>query len=89
MAARHRAGATGGGLVFIDVDDFNTINLTSGHKGGDEILKHLSAVLEGATARIGRVCRIGGDEFALVVSEGGDSDVARAAALSRASMCTK
>ena len=85
-AARHRAGATGGGLVFIDVDDFNTINLTSGHKGGDEILKHLSAVLEGATARIGRVCRIGGDEFALVVSEGGDSDVARAAALSRAAV---
>lgn len=85
-AARHRAGATGGGLVLIDIDDFKAINTTSGHKGGDEILKHLSAVLEGAAARIGRVCRIGGDEFALVVSEGGDSDVQRAAALSRAAV---
>lgn len=84
--ARHRAGHTGGGLVLIDVDDFKTINQTSGHKGGDEVLKHLSAVLEGATARIGRVCRIGGDEFALVISEGGDSDVSRAAALSRAAV---
>lgn len=84
--ARHRAGAVGGGLVLIDVDEFKAINTTSGHKGGDEILKHLSAVLEGATARIGRVCRIGGDEFALVVSEGGDSDIQRAAALSRAAV---
>ncbi|MBI5311061.1 MAG: GGDEF domain-containing protein [Actinobacteria bacterium] len=84
--ARHRAGATGGGLVLIDIDDFNATNTASGHKGGDEILKHLSAVLEGATARIGRVCRIGGDEFALVVSEGGDSDVSSAAALSRAAV---
>jgi len=85
-AARHRAGATGGGLVLIDIDDFKSVNTASGHKGGDEVNRHLSAVLEGATARIGRVCRIGGDEFALVVSEGGDSDVQRAAALSRAAV---
>lgn len=79
-------GRRGGGLVLIDADDFKNLNKTSGHQGGDEVLRTLAAVLEGAVPGPDRVCRIGGDEFAIVVYSGDEHDVARIAASSRAAV---
>lgn len=75
-----------GGLVLADVDNFKVINTTGGHKSGDEVLRMIASVLEGALGATGTVCRIGGDEFAIVVDEGDVSDVMRAAAKCRAAV---
>lgn len=72
-----------GGLVLADVDNFKTINTTGGHRSGDEVLRMLAAVLKDSLSDFGTVCRIGGDEFAVIVEGGSDEAVMRAAAKCR------
>lgn len=82
-----RAGAYDrGGLILADVDNFKTINTTGGHRSGDEVLRMIAAVLEGTAGSDATVCRIGGDEFALVVPEGDDAALMRLAAKCRAAI---
>lgn len=61
------------GLLYIDVDDFKSINDGYGHNVGDEVLKNLSSILEECVRHSDVVGRMGGDEFvALVVMEQDD-----------------
>jgi diguanylate cyclase (GGDEF)-like protein len=54
-------------VVMIDIDDFKKVNDVFGHAVGDEVLAELADHLR-ATVRAGDVvCRIGGEEFAVVV----------------------
>jgi diguanylate cyclase (GGDEF)-like protein len=67
-------------LVLLDIDDFKLINDRHGHPHGDAVLKRVASVLRGA--RPGdRPYRVGGDEFALLLShadvEGARTLVAR------------
>jgi diguanylate cyclase (GGDEF)-like protein len=75
-----------GGLILADVDNFKTINSSGGHKAGDEVLRMIAAVLEGAVGNEGTVCRIGGDEFAVIVPEGDAPRLQRTAAKARAAI---
>ncbi len=75
-----------GGLILADVDDFKSINSSGGHKAGDEVLRMIASVLDGAVGREATVCRIGGDEFAVIVPEGGSADLMRVAAKCRAAI---
>ncbi|WP_028744700.1 GGDEF domain-containing protein [Rhizobium mesoamericanum] len=61
----------GGGasaLLLIDLDGFKGINDTFGHKAGDECLKETAERLSAACKGADLVARIGGDEFAVLVS---------------------
>ena len=55
-------------LAIIDFDDFKKINDSYGHLTGDEVLVEVATILKNnldPDSRI-RVCRIGGDEFAII-----------------------
>lgn len=56
-------------LILVDIDTFKSVNDTYGHAVGDEILKKVSALLRSAFRSIDFVCRIGGDEFAIIMVE--------------------
>ena len=56
-------------LILIDVDTFKTVNDTYGHAVGDKILKKVAWLLTIIFRNIDYVCRIGGDEFAIIMVE--------------------
>ena len=59
---------TGLAVVILDIDFFKQYNDTKGHPAGDLCLKSVAAVLRSQCQRsIDSVCRIGGEEFALVM----------------------
>jgi diguanylate cyclase (GGDEF)-like protein len=61
-------------LLLIDVDDFKQVNAHMGLSAGDDILRRIGAVLtHGARKGVDISCRIGGDEFAMILPEIGES----------------
>lgn len=68
-----------GGLLLIDVDNFKDINDVRGHAIGDEVMRALAHILLGALPQTATLGRFGGDEFAVVLSEG-DAEYALALA---------
>lgn len=53
-------------LLVFDIDNFKTYNDQYGHAAGDEILREAVRLLNAAIRATDRVCRIGGDEFAVI-----------------------
>ena len=54
-------------MILIDLDKFKNLNDTYGHEVGDKVLIKLARVLEKAFRSEDYVCRIGGDEFAVIM----------------------
>jgi diguanylate cyclase (GGDEF)-like protein len=54
-------------VIVIDLNGLKRVNDLQGHMVGDEMLRRLGRVLEGAVRPPGRACRIGGDEFAILL----------------------
>jgi diguanylate cyclase (GGDEF)-like protein len=54
-------------LIFIDLDDFKSINDVHGHGAGDAALHHLTDILIANVRRSDVVARLGGDEFAILL----------------------
>lgn len=50
-------------IIFVDADDFKSINDTYGHEFGDRVLIKIARVLDEECPENGCVCRYGGDEF--------------------------
>lgn len=65
-------------LLYADLDDLKTINDTLGHRIGDEAIGEAALVLRNTFRETDILGRVGGDEFAVVMVEAADSDVARA-----------
>jgi diguanylate cyclase (GGDEF)-like protein len=63
-AASHQSVA----LLFLDLDGFKQVNDTLGHEKGDLVLAQVAAVLKAALRDSDVPGRIGGDEFAVVLS---------------------
>ena len=56
-------------LILTDVDQFKSVNDTYGHAVGDQVLKRVSSLLQVAFRSTDFVCRIGGDEFAVIMAD--------------------
>lgn len=54
-------------LIFVDIDHFKEVNDTRGHSFGDEVLKKVSATLDGLARDTDFVARVGGEEFAVLL----------------------
>jgi diguanylate cyclase (GGDEF)-like protein len=75
----HLTAATRAGrrvsVFYVDLDDFKLVNDTLGHGAGDDLLRHVSGVMQPLARRGDLLARQGGDEFVLVAVDPDDEDV--------------
>jgi diguanylate cyclase (GGDEF)-like protein len=65
-AARVRRPVT---LMILDIDNFKSYNDQFGHDAGDDILRETVRLMQSVIRQGDRVCRIGGDEFAVIFAD--------------------
>jgi len=66
---RARRLQSGLGVLMIDIDHFKRLNDEFGHLLGDEVLRQVSSILHQQVRKIDVVCRYGGEEFAILLSQ--------------------
>jgi diguanylate cyclase (GGDEF)-like protein len=69
MLARCARGQTPVAALFIDIDNFKTVNDTLGHAVGDQLLQGVAARLDGVVRGSDALGRLGGDEFVVICEE--------------------
>jgi diguanylate cyclase (GGDEF)-like protein len=70
-------------VIFLDLDNFKTINDTKGHEFGDKVLQKISEILLKSVRGNDIVARLGGDEFVVVLSEHMENELSIIEVLSR------
>src|ERR1700758_3674696 len=69
MLARSVRTQTPVAALFIDLDNFKSINDTLGHGVGDELLKAVAERLKAVVRQADAIGRLGGDEFVVIADE--------------------
>ena len=67
--ANARRHGTRLGVLFLDIDNFKSINDNFGHAVGDEALKRVAACLSSSVRAVDTVSRHGGDEFLVLLTD--------------------
>jgi diguanylate cyclase (GGDEF)-like protein/PAS domain S-box-containing protein len=80
---RRREGHDSIAILFLDLDDFKTVNDTFGHLVGDELLRSIGARLAEALRAGDTAARLGGDEFAILLEDVDDDDLSAAGVAAR------
>jgi diguanylate cyclase (GGDEF)-like protein len=62
------------GLIIFDLDDFKAINDRIGHLAGDAVLADAADVVRSVVRSADIACRVGGDEFAVILPESGKQE---------------
>jgi diguanylate cyclase (GGDEF)-like protein len=79
LAHARRSGTTLA-LLYVDLDNFKTINDELGHAAGDHVLRTLAQRLKHVVREADTVARIGGDEFIVLIEGTSDDDAIAAVA---------
>jgi diguanylate cyclase (GGDEF)-like protein len=66
-------------VLMLDIDDFKHVNDVHGHAVGDELLRFLAEALRAIVRPEDVICRLGGEEFAVVMEGCGGEDAVRVA----------
>lgn len=74
-------------VLMIDLDGFKPVNDTYGHAAGDAILVELAERLRSSVA-VGRIARVGGDEFG-IICDGSDRDAVEKLAIHVRDICVQ
>jgi diguanylate cyclase (GGDEF)-like protein len=85
--ARQRRGARPPAVLFVDLDRFKQVNDRAGHATGDDVLRMLGERLNAVVRPTDVVARFGGDEFAVLCDETGESDAVDVAGRLLAAIC--
>ncbi len=81
-SAAERSGERGA-LLFLDLDQFKTLNDTLGHEVGDQLLQQVARRLSDSVGITDTVARLGGDEFVVMLRDLSSHDGEAAAAARR------
>lgn len=73
---RARRNGSRAALLLIDLDDFKQVNDTAGHHAGDQMLRHVGQTFLSKVRRSDTVARTGGDEFAVILEEPVNREIA-------------
>ena len=76
---RHNSSLAGLSLILIDCDRFKQVNDAHGHLAGDRVLQSVANLLRAVAGPDDIACRLGGDEFCLLINGHGHEDTARIA----------
>lgn len=82
QAFHHRPGQSPPqplGVLMIDLDKFKLVNDQFGHDAGDHALKSTARILQGAVKKTDFVCRLGGEEIAVILPGAGPKQLQRVA----------
>ncbi|MCC4595140.1 diguanylate cyclase [Xanthomonas campestris pv. phormiicola] len=73
LAQPGRRGADQVAVMFLDLNDFKTVNDRFGHHAGDAVLVHFARVLKACLREEDFIARLGGDEFVVLLDQLADA----------------